>query len=1032
MKFEELSKGAVKDREKEISQYWSEIDLLKQSTETRKDGPSYVFYDGPPTANGKPGIHHVISRTLKDLTVRYKTMNGFYVERKAGWDTHGLPVEIEAEKKLNLNSKKQIEDYGIEKFNEVCRDSVFTYSGLWKDMSERMAFLADMENPYITLDNNYIETIWHLLDDFNKKGILYEGAKILPYCPRCGTGLASHEVAQGYKMIKSQTAVAKFKVKGTENEYFLAWTTTPWTLPSNVGLTVGPDIDYVKVKQGDEIYYLAEALAPKVLGDKVEWEVLERFKGKDLEYKEYEQLLPFIKVEKKAFFVTVADYVSTEDGTGIVHTAPAFGEDDYQTGRRYDLPLVNPVGEDGKFTTTPWEGRDVMDADLDIVIYLAERNQIYSKQKMEHNYPHCWRCDTPLIYYSKPSWYLEVTKYRDLMVENNKKVNWYPSFTGEKRFGNWLENLKDWAISRSRYWGTPLPVWRCENGHITTVGSRKELVERAIEDIDETIELHRPFVDDVHLTCEHCNSKMTRVPDVMDVWFDSGAMPFAQNHYPFENKEKFDRLFPADFISEGIDQTRGWFYTLMAISTMYKGVAPYKNVLANDLVLDKEGKKMSKSRGNTLDPFEMFDKYGADAVRFYSIYVSPAWVPTKFDEDGVKEVEAKLFRTLRNVYSFFQLYSATDNIDPREFFVEFENRAEIDKWLLSKFNSLVKYYNEEMEKFEYTNVARAIQEFVVEDFSNWYIRRNRRRFWQSEVNDDKKAVYNTTYEVLVGITKLLAPFTPFIAEEMYSKLVGDVSVHLSYLPELNEALIDSPLEEKMDLARRVVTLGRSSREDAGIKVRQPLNRILLDKKYEELLSGLSDLIKEELNVKEVVFDSELSEYMDFELKPNFKVAGSILGKKIGSLAGALKNVDAKDFVSKLESGSVVMNLQGEDTEIQKDFVEVRILSKEGFDITMDKNLFVILDKELNEELIEEGYMREFVSKVQQMRKSNGYEVTDEIKITFEADEILKIALEKFAEEIKSETLAVSLEFARLESEWLELNDRQVKIELERI
>ena len=1032
MSFKQLSNKPVKDREQSISKYWKEIDLLKQSTETRKDGEAYVFYEGPPTANGMPGIHHVFSRTTKDLTVRYKTMQGRYVERKAGWDTHGLPVEIEAEKKLNLNSKKEIEAYGIEKFNKVCRDSVFTYLDAWKEMSERVAFLVDMDNPYTTLDNNYIETVWHLMDDFNKKGLLYEGAKILPYCPRCGTGLASHEVAQGYKMIKSQTVIVKFKLKDKENEYFLAWTTTPWTLPSNVALTVGPDIDYVKVKQGDSYYYLAKVLADKVLSDKGEYEILEEMKGRDLEYIEYEQLLPFISVDKKAFFVTLADYVSTEDGTGIVHSAPAFGEDDYQTGRVYDLPIVNPVDEEGKFVETPWKGREVMDADLDIIIYLGQEDKVYSKQRMEHNYPHCWRCGTPLIYYSKPSWYLEVTKYRDLMVENNNTVNWYPKSTGEKRFGNWLENLKDWAISRSRYWGTPLPVWKCESGHIKTIGSVKELRELAIEEVDENLDLHRPYVDEIHFECEECGKTMTRVPDVMDVWFDSGAMPFAQNHYPFEHQENFNNLFPADFISEGIDQTRGWFYTLMAISTMYKGVSPYKNVLANDLVLDKEGKKMSKSRGNTVDPFKMFDKYGADAVRFYSLYVSPTWVPTRFDEDGIKEVDAKLFRTLRNIYSFFQLYSDTDNIDPREFFVEYENRPEIDRWLLSKFNSLLIYYYEEMDKFEYSNVARAIQDFVVEDFSNWYIRRNRRRFWQSEVNDYKKSVYNTTYEILVGVLKLLAPFTPFISEELYQNLVGGESIHLDYLPDINNELVDKELEDKMDLARRVVTLGRASREDASIKVRQPLSRIYLDKQYENSLHGLVDIIKEELNIKEVEFDEDLSEYMDFELKPDFRVAGKILGKKIGALSKELKLLNPKEFIDKLEEDSVVLNLNGEDTEIKKEYVEVRILSKEGYDITMDKNLFVILDTELTKELLDEGYMREFVSKVQQMRKNKDYDVVDEIKIRFEADDELFESLNKHKDEIMSETLAVSFERTELDTEEIELNDKKIKFELERI
>lgn len=1028
MKFKQLSKENVKVREQKTSAYWKKLNLLKRSVEDRKDGQSYVFYDGPPTANGKPGIHHVISRTMKDMTVRYKTMRGFYVERKAGWDTHGLPVEIEAEKKLGLHSKKDIEDYGVAKFNKVCKESVFTYSGMWKDMSDRMAFLADMDNPYITLDNNYIETSWHLMDDFFKKGLVYEGAKILPYCPRCGTGLASHEVAQGYKNIKSETATVKFKLKD-KDEYFLAWTTTPWTLPSNVGLTVGPEIDYIKARLNGEVYYVAKNLAEKVLGE--EYEVLENFKGKDLEYIEYEQLLPFIKVDKKAFFVTAADYVTVEDGTGIVHTAPAFGEDDYQTGRRYDLPLVNPVNEEGKFDTTPWKGKFVMDADHEIIHYLRDEGKLFSKQKMEHNYPHCWRCGTPLIYYSKPSWYIEVTKYKDKLIENNKSVNWYPSFTGEKRFGNWLENLNDWAISRSRYWGTPLNIWKCDDcGHTTSVGSRKELVERAKEDIDENIELHRPYVDDVHLTCEKCSGNMTREKDVIDVWFDSGAMPFAQHHYPFENKEKFDKLFPADFISEGIDQTRGWFYTLMAISTLYKGISPYKNVLVNDLILDKTGQKMSKSKGNTVDPFEMFDKYGADVVRFYSIYVSPAWIPTKFDEEGLKEVDSKLFRSYKNIYSFFQLYANTDGIDPREFFVPYENRAEIDRWLLSRFNSLVKLYDNEMEIFEYTKVARAISEFLIEDFSNWYIRRNRRRFWTTEINDDKKAVYNTTYEVLLGVTKLLSPMVPFLTEEIFNNLTREESVHLSFLPKLDESLISLELEEKMDLVRKVVTLGRASREDAKIKVRQPLKEILLEKSLESKIGDLVELIKEELNIKEVVFTDDLSEFMNYELKPDFKVAGKILGSKIKDFGNKLREVNPKEFVEKLENGRVSLELNGEETQILREYVEVRISSKEGFDISMDSGIFVILDTALNQELIQEGYMREFVSKVQQLRKNSGFEVTDEIEVEYETSDEVFESIEKFKEEISTEILAKKLERKTgLNQEEVELNDKNIKIKL---
>ena len=1028
MKFEQLSKGSVKEREMKTSEYWKEIDLLNRSIEDRKDGPSYVFYDGPPTANGKPGIHHVISRTLKDMTVRYKTMRGFHVARKAGWDTHGLPVEIETEKKLGLTSKKEIEEYGVEAFNKECKASVFKYSQTWKDMSDRMAFLADMDNPYVTLNNDYIETLWHLMDDFFKKGLVYEGAKILPYCPRCGTGLASHEVAQGYKNIKSETATVKFKLKG-KDEYFLAWTTTPWTLPSNVGLTVNPEVDYVKVNFNEEILYLAKDLADKTLGEG-EYEVLEMLKGKDLEYVEYEQLLPFVSVNKKAFFVTCADYVTVEDGTGIVHTAPAFGEDDYQTGRRYDLPMVNPVDEEGKFTATPWEGMFVMDADPEIIMYLRENNKLFSKQRMEHNYPHCWRCGTPLIYYSKPSWYIEVTKYKDQMIENNNGVNWYPDFIGKKRFGNWLENLNDWAISRSRYWGTPLPIWKCDDcGHTTSVGSIKELVERSIEDIDENIELHRPYVDDVHLNCEKCNGLMTREKDVLDVWFDSGAMPFAQHHYPFEHKDDFNKIFPADFISEGIDQTRGWFYTLMAISTLYTGKAPYKNVLVNDLILDNEGQKMSKSKGNTVDPFEVFDEYGADVVRFYSIYVSPPWLPTKFDTNGLKEVDSKLFRSYKNIYNFLSLYAQTDDIDPTSFFVEYKDRPQIDRWLLSKYNSLIELYDREMDIFEYTKVARAISEFLIEDFSNWYIRRNRRRFWSTEIDEDKKSVYNTSYEVLLGVTKMLAPMIPFVTEEIFNKLTGEQSVHLSMLPTLNKELIDTELEERMELVRNIVTLGRASREDAKIKVRQPLSEILLDKNLEEKVGDLVGLIKEELNIKEVVFTDNLSKYMEYQLKPDFKVAGRILGKHIKAFQQELTKLNPKEFVENLDKAPVNLQLNGEMVEIKKEYVEVRIQAKEGFDINMQDNVFVILDTALNEDLVKEGYMREFISKVQQLRKSNGFEVTDEIEIEYDSDNELDEALQMFKDEIMSETLAQKFTRANLDVERVELNDKTVGISL---
>ena len=1031
-KFKALSNEPVKDREKKLSEYWNEIDLLHKSVDTRDEDNPYVFYEGPPTANGKPGIHHVMARTLKDLTCRYKTMQGYQVKRKAGWDTHGLPVEIEVEKKLKLKDKHDIEKYGLEKFNKECRESVFQYEKLWRDMTERMAYLIDLDNPYITLDNDYIESVWWILDKFHKEGYIYEGHKILPYCSRCGTGLATHEVAQGYEEITSETLTAKFKLKD-KDEYFLAWTTTPWTLPSNVCLTVNPEVKYIKVKKDDEIYYVAEELADKVLEG--EYEVLEEMKGKDLEYIEYEQLIPFINVEGKAFYVTLGDYVTTEDGTGIVHSAPAFGEDDYNTGLKYDLPVVNPVSEDGKFLETPWEGTFVMDADLDIILWLKEEGKLFKKERMAHNYPHCWRCRTPLLYYAKPSWYIEMTKLKDKLIENNNGVNWYPDFVGEKRFGNWLENLNDWAISRSRYWGTPFPLWRCDDcGQVDSIGSRKELIERAIEDIDMDIELHRPYVDDVHLKCEKCEGTMTREEDVVDVWFDSGAMPFAQHHYPFENKDNFDKLFPADFICEGIDQTRGWFYSLLAISTFVMGESPYKNVLVNDLVLDKEGKKMSKSKGNTVDPFRLFDEYGADVLRWYIIYVSPPWTPTKFDENGLREVESKFFRSLRNVYNFFSLYANTDEVDPSEFFIPYEERPDIDKWILSKYNTLLKDTEENMDIFELTKVVRDIQEFVIEDLSNWYIRRNRRRFWSTELDDDKKAVYNTTYEILVGICKMIAPFVPFVAEEIYQNLVDSESVHLEYYPEADLDLINSELEEEMDLVRDLVALGRASREKVRLKVRQPLKEVVIDGKYEEMLSDLIPLIKEELNVKDVVFKNDLSEFMNYSLKPNFKVAGSILGKNVKAFGKVLNELDPKETVEKLDSGeTLTLELNGENVEILKDYVLVSISSKEGFDVAMENNLFVILDTTLTPELVKEGYAREFVSKIQQMRKNNEYEVLDNINIFYDGSDEIKEALDEYDEFIKSETLAKSIEKVSDEDlEKQDLNGEMTGIKLEKI
>lgn len=1032
--FEKLSEKPIADLQNEQADRWEQEDLLEKCVITRKDGKSFVFYEGPPTANGRPGIHHVIARTLKDSVCRYKTMQGFAVKRKAGWDTHGLPVEIEVEKQLGMTGKQDIEKYGIKEFNQKCKESVFTYEKQWREMTKRMGYLIDLDNPYITLDNNYIESGWWILKEFFKAGLLYEGHKILPYCPRCGTGLASHEVAQGYKEVKSNTITAKFKRKDAD-EYFLAWTTTPWTLASNVALTVGADIDYLKVKQDDSVYYVAKALADKVLGAD-SYEVLAEVKGKDLEHIEYEQLMPFVEVDKKAFFVTCADYVTIEDGTGIVHTAPAFGEDDYQTGRRYDLPVINPVDEQGKYTQTPWAGTFVMEDGLDVNIikWLAAENKLYAKEKMDHNYPHCWRCSTPLIYYAKPSWYIEMTKLKDQLVANNNEVNWFPDFIGEKRFGNWLENVNDWAISRNRYWGTPINVWRCDCGHLDSVGSRKELVERALEDIDETIELHRPYVDDVHIKCEQCGGVMTRIPEVMDCWFDSGAMPFAQQHYPFENKENFDEeLFPADFICEGIDQTRGWFYSLIAISTFIKGRAPYRNVLVNDLILDKEGKKMSKTKGNTVDPFDLFDKYGADATRWYLLHVSPAWSPTRFDEEGLIEIVSKFFGTLKNVYNFFVLYANQDGIDPRGFEVEYSKRPELDRWILSKYNQLVKDVTEEMNRYDHMKSVRKIQEFLIEDLSNWYIRRARRRFWGEELNDDKKSVYSATYEILVGVARLAAPFAPFITDEIYTKLTGEASVHLAFYPVVKEEEIDKNVESRMDLVRELVGLGRGAREKEKIKVRQPLGKILVDGKFEQLIGDMTDLIKEELNVKEVVFEKQLDEYMNYGLKPNFKVAGPALGAKIKAFGGALAKADPAALVEAMESaGEAKILMDGEEMTITKDMVEIQISAKEGFTVSMENNLFTILDTAITPELLAEGYAREVVSKIQQMRKQKDFEMMDQIHIFYQADEEVTEAITAHQAYIMKETLAVEMNAVESELTVYDINGHKTGLDVKKV
>ena len=1026
-KFEEISKEKTSKLEEQLSSYWKEKDIFKKSIDNRDN--YYVFYDGPATANGMPGLHHMLAKFLKDTFCKYKTMSGYKVIRKVGWDTHGLPVELEVEKTLGFKNKTDIEKYGIKPFNEECRKSVWKNEEAFSDLTVKMGQFIDLDNPYVTYDNNYIETEWWILKKFFDEGLIYDGHKILPFCTRCGTGLASHEVAQGYKEISVNSVVVPMKKKD-EDVYFLVWTTTPWTLMANVALCVNPNEEYIKVESKGYKFILASKLAPSILGE--EYTVLETYKGTNLEYMEYEQLLPFVTPDKKAFFVTNDDYVTMEDGTGIVHIAPAFGEDDYNVGKKYNLPVVNPVAENGKYKEGPWKDMFVMDADIEVIKYLKENDKLFKKIKMEHNYPHCWRCGTPLLYYSKPSWYIKTTAFKDKIIEQNNTVNWHPSFVGEKRFGNWLENINDWAVSRSRYWGTPLPLWTCECGHRVMIGSRKELVEKAIEEIDETIELHRPYVDDIHIKCEKCGKTMNRVTDVIDCWFDSGSMPFSQYHYPFENKELFEKQFPADFICEGIDQTRGWFYVLLVISTFVMGKAPYKNVLVNDLLLDKYGKKMSKSKGNAVNPFELIEEYGADTIRWYLPYVSPVWTPTKFDIDGLKEVNSKFFSTLKNTYNFFAIYANTDKVDPRDFNIPYEDRAEIDKWLLSKYNKLVKRVTENYEKFDLTPIVREITDFVSEDLSNWYIRRNRRRFWASELNDDKKAVYNTTYEVLLGLTKLIAPIVPFVSEDIYLKLTNSESVHLADFPTYDESLFNDKIEEKMDLVRNLISIGRYVREESKVKVRQPISEILLDGKNETIIGDLVPLIKEELNVKEVIFTNELDNYMNFTVKPNFKVCGPIFGPKIKNFSEKLLNLTSEE-ISKLQNNeNINITIDENSYEITNEMVDIRISSKEGFNVGMENNNFIILNTNLTEELILEGIARELVSKIQNLRKNSDFEIMDRITIYYSGDDKFKEALEKHSEYIKNETLANEIIEKEDLEEIYDLNGHDVKLAVERI
>ena len=1026
-KFKSLEKCKVKENEDRINEYWDKINILKKTIEHREDSTPFIFYEGPPTANNKPGVHHVLSRDLKDSICKYKTMKGYKVERKAGWDTHGLPVEIEVEKQLGFHDKNDIEKYGIKEFNEKCKESVWTYKTEWERMTREMGYFIDLKDPYITFDNNFIETEWWILKNFFDKGLIYEGHKILPFCTRCGTGLASHEVAQGYQEDEVTTVTVPMKVKGEENTYLLVWTTTPWTLLANVAVCVNPKEKYVKAESMGYNFIVAEALLNKVLGEDAK--VVKEYKGKDLEHMEYEQLLPFIETTKKAFYVVCADYVSMEDGTGLVHIAPAFGQDDYEVGLKYNLPVVNPVDEDGKYTEGPWKGTVVFDADIEVIKYLKSNDKLFKKEKLVHNYPHCWRCGTPLLYYAKPSWYIRMTSLRDELVKNNNSVKWYPDFVGEKRFGNWLENVNDWALSRTRYWGTPLNIWKCECGHLESIGSREELVEKSIEKIDKSIELHRPYVDDVHIKCPKCGKTMYRTPEVIDCWFDSGSMPFAQRHYPFEHKNDFDKFFPADFICEGIDQTRGWFYSLMAISTFVMGKSPYKTVLVNDHIQDKFGLKMSKSKGNGVNPFELFNEYGADAVRWYLLSVSPVWTPTKFDIDGLKDTQFKFFNTLKNTYTFFELYANTDEVDPREFKVKYENLEQIDKWLLSKYNSLVLNVTNAMEKYDLNKTVRLIQDFVCDDLSNWYIRRNRRRFWGSSLDNSKMSVYQTTYEVLIGVCKLMAPISPFISEEIYRNLTGEVSVHLSDYPEADEKAIDKELEEKMDLVIELISYARNVREESKIKVRQPISEIILESKYKNNIKEFEDLICEELNAKKVIWASDMSEYLTTKYKPNFKEVGKLFGSNLSKFSEYLSNITDED-IKLLDNEKLMLNFDGEEVLIKPSYVIIESLSKEGYTSVMLNYKTVVINTTLDSKLINEGLAREIVSKIQNLRKTMDFDVADRISISYECSPELEEAIKEYEKYIKDETLAVELNSGKAK-ELFKINDYEMRINIEK-
>ena len=1031
MEFKELSKKNINEVESEILANWKKEDILKKTTDHRDGCSDFVFYDGPIYANAKPGIHHVFAKTIKDSFCKYKTMQGFRVLRKIGLDTHGLPIEVNVEKKLGFKSKSDIEKLGVENFCKECKKETASNIDEVKNVTDMMGQFIDCDHPYVTCDDEYIESEWWIVNELNKKGLIYHGNKVLPYCPRCGTELSSFEVAQGYKDVSVNTVYVPFKLVD-EDVYVLVWTTTPWTLMANVALCVNPDMKYIKVLSKGYKFIVAESLANSVLGE--DYDVLESYTGNDLVGLKYEQLMPFVPVDGKAFEILSDNYVTDSDGTGIVHIAPAYGEDDNRVASKNGITFINPVDKSGCYVCGPWEGRLVTDPELeiDIIKYLKENDKLFKKQKVTHPYPHCWRCKQPLVYYAKPAWYVNNTKMKDEIIKQNETINWYPAYVGEKRFKNWLENMVDWGISRNRYWGCPLPIWECECGHFETIGSRAELKEKCVDSIDiDSLELHRPYVDDVHIKCPDCGKVMNRVIDVMDVWFDSGAMPYAQMHYPFENKELFENQFPADFIAEGVDQTRGWFYVLLVLSTLISGKSSFKNVVVNDMMLDAYGKKMSKSVGNIIEPISIMSKYGADTIRWYMLYVSPVWTPLKFDEEGVKEIYSKYISTFKNSYSFFAMYANADGIDPREYDIPVSEREDIDKWLISKLNKLVRDVTTAFEEFDLNRVTKLIVPFINDDLSNWYIRSNRRRFWESELTNSKKAVYLTTYEVLVTLCKLCAPITPFITEEIYKNLTGLDSVHLADYPKFDSSLINEEVETKMDLVRDICSLGRFAREDAKIKVRQPISEVLLDNSTKSLISEFESVIMEELNVKCITYIDNMTDYLDYIIKPNFREVGKLFGSNVGEFAKLLSSLSVSQ-IETLKNDSIKVDFMGSELEVTPSMVIITVNVKEGYCSSNNGRVFVILNTELTHDLILEGLAREFVRNVQSLRKDNDYVITDRINVYYNGSSIIDETIDKYSDYIKNETLAIDIIKSDSLVETFDMNGESVLLKTERV